>query len=66
MVTRRLFLKSTGIACLTLGFAPSFVARAAEAAGTRMPRSLLFASSTAKFIRLTSAPDDTHVSAVSS
>jgi uncharacterized protein (DUF1501 family) len=35
MVTRRVFLKSTGIACLTLGFAPSFVARAAEAAGTR-------------------------------
>jgi uncharacterized protein (DUF1501 family) len=35
MVTRRIFLKSTGIACLTLGFAPSFVARAAEAAGTR-------------------------------
>jgi uncharacterized protein (DUF1501 family) len=35
VVTRRLFLKSTGIACLTLGFAPSFVARAAEAAGTR-------------------------------
>jgi uncharacterized protein (DUF1501 family) len=35
MVTRRLFLKSSGIACLTLGFAPSFVARAAEAAGTR-------------------------------
>jgi uncharacterized protein (DUF1501 family) len=29
------FLKSTGIACLTLGFAPTFVARAAEAAGTR-------------------------------
>ena len=35
MVNRRVFLKSTGIACLTLGFAPSFVARAAEAAGTR-------------------------------
>jgi uncharacterized protein (DUF1501 family) len=35
MVTRRVFLKSTGIACLTLGFAPSFVARAAEAAGAR-------------------------------
>jgi uncharacterized protein (DUF1501 family) len=35
MVTRRLFLKSTGLACLTLGFAPSFVARAADAAGTR-------------------------------
>ena len=34
MVTRRVFLKSGGIACLTLGFAPSFVARAAEAAGT--------------------------------
>jgi uncharacterized protein (DUF1501 family) len=35
VVTRRIFLKSSGIACLTLGFAPSFVARAAEAAGTR-------------------------------
>jgi uncharacterized protein (DUF1501 family) len=41
MVTRRLFLKSTGIACFTLGIAPSFVSRAAEAAGTR--RKLLIA-----------------------
>jgi uncharacterized protein (DUF1501 family) len=35
MVTRRVFLKSSGIALVTLGFAPSFVARAAAAAGTR-------------------------------
>ena len=35
MVTRRLFLKSSGMALVTLGFAPAFVARAAEAAGTR-------------------------------
>jgi uncharacterized protein (DUF1501 family) len=35
MITRRVFLKSTGMAMVTLGFAPSFLARAAEAAGTR-------------------------------
>ncbi len=35
MVTRRIFLKSSGIALVTLGFAPSFVARTAAAAGTR-------------------------------
>jgi len=35
MVTRRIFLKSSGIALVTLGFAPSFVARAAAAAGTQ-------------------------------
>jgi uncharacterized protein (DUF1501 family) len=35
MVTRRVFLKSSGIALVTLGFAPSFVARAAAAGGTR-------------------------------
>jgi uncharacterized protein (DUF1501 family) len=33
MITRRVFLKSSGMALVTLGFAPSFVARAAEAAG---------------------------------
>jgi uncharacterized protein (DUF1501 family) len=41
MVTRRVFLKSTGMAMVTLGFAPSFLARTAEAAGTR--RKLLIA-----------------------
>jgi uncharacterized protein (DUF1501 family) len=35
MVTRRIFLKSSGMALVTLGFAPAFVARAAEAVGTR-------------------------------
>jgi uncharacterized protein (DUF1501 family) len=35
MVNRRVFLKSGGMALVTLGFAPTFVARAAEAAGTR-------------------------------
>jgi uncharacterized protein (DUF1501 family) len=35
MLTRRVFLKSSGLALVTLGFAPSFVARAAAAAGTR-------------------------------
>jgi uncharacterized protein (DUF1501 family) len=35
MVTRRLFLKSSGIALVTLGFAPSFVTRAAAEAGSR-------------------------------
>src|SRR5688572_14939379 len=35
MVNRRVFLKSSGMALVTLGFAPAFVARAAEAAGTR-------------------------------
>jgi uncharacterized protein (DUF1501 family) len=34
MVTRRIFLKSSGLALVTLGFAPSFVTRAAAAAGT--------------------------------
>jgi uncharacterized protein (DUF1501 family) len=42
MVTRRIFLKSTGLAMVTLGFAPpSFLARTVEAAGTR--RKLLIA-----------------------
>jgi uncharacterized protein (DUF1501 family) len=35
MVNRRLFLKSGGIALVTLGFAPSFVTRVAAEAGTR-------------------------------
>ena len=35
MVNRRVFLKSSGMALVTLGFAPTFVARAAEAAGTQ-------------------------------
>jgi uncharacterized protein (DUF1501 family) len=35
MVNRRVFLKSGGMALVTLGFAPTFVARAAEEAGTR-------------------------------
>jgi uncharacterized protein (DUF1501 family) len=35
MVNRRVFLKSSGMALVTLGFAPTFLARAAEAAGTR-------------------------------
>jgi uncharacterized protein (DUF1501 family) len=41
MLTRRVFLKSSGMAMLSLGFAPSFLARAAEAAGAR--RKLLIA-----------------------
>ncbi len=41
MITRRVFLKSTGMSLVTLGFAPSFLARTAEAAGTR--RKLLIA-----------------------
>jgi uncharacterized protein (DUF1501 family) len=41
MVTRRVFLKSSGMAMVTLGFAPSFLARTAEAAGAR--RKLLVA-----------------------
>ncbi len=40
-MTRRIFIKSGSMALLTLGFAPSFVARAAAAAGT--PRKLLIA-----------------------
>jgi uncharacterized protein (DUF1501 family) len=35
MISRRVFLKSTGVAMVTLGFAPSFVARAAAEAGSR-------------------------------
>src|SRR5262245_55809473 len=41
MVTRRIFLKSTGMAMVTLGFAPSFLARTVAAAGSR--RTLLIA-----------------------
>jgi uncharacterized protein (DUF1501 family) len=41
MLTRRTFIKSTGVAMVTLGFAPSFLARAAAAAGAR--RKLLIA-----------------------
>jgi uncharacterized protein (DUF1501 family) len=41
MISRRIFLKSSGMAMLSLGFAPSFLARTAEAAGTR--RQLLIA-----------------------
>jgi uncharacterized protein (DUF1501 family) len=33
MITRRLFVKSSGMALLSLGFAPSFLTRTAEAAG---------------------------------
>jgi uncharacterized protein (DUF1501 family) len=35
MITRRVFLKSGGMSMLTLGFAPSFMGRTLEAAGTR-------------------------------
>ena len=35
MMTRRVFLKSTGMSLVTLGFAPPFLARTAAAAGTR-------------------------------
>ena len=41
MITRRVFLKNTGMAMVTLGFAPSFLARTVEAAGAR--RKLLIA-----------------------
>jgi uncharacterized protein (DUF1501 family) len=41
MITRRAFIKSSGVAMVTLGFAPSFLARTVEAAGTR--RKLLIA-----------------------
>ena len=41
MMTRRVFLKSSGMAMVTLGFAPSFLARTVEAAGAR--RKLLIA-----------------------
>lgn len=41
MLTRRSFVKSTGVAMVTLGFAPSFLTRTAAAAGTR--RKLLIA-----------------------
>lgn len=41
MVTRRVFLKSSGMAMVTLGFAPSFLARTVEAAG--VARKLLIA-----------------------
>jgi len=41
MVTRRVFLKSSGMAMVTLGFAPSFLTRTVEAAGGR--RKLLIA-----------------------
>jgi len=41
MVTRRVFLKSSGMAMVTLGFAPSFLARTVAAAGAR--RKLLIA-----------------------
>ena len=35
MTSRRVFLKSGGAALVSLGFAPSFLARTVEAAGTR-------------------------------
>ena len=35
MTSRRVFLKSGAMAMVTLGFAPSFVARTAAEAGTR-------------------------------
>lgn len=35
MLTRRAFIKSSGVAMVTLGFAPSFLTRAAAAAGAR-------------------------------
>ena len=35
MVSRRLFVKSGAMAMLSLGFAPSFLARTVEAAGAR-------------------------------
>src|SRR5512143_1557053 len=35
MISRRLFLKSGAVAMVTLGYAPSFLARAAEAATAR-------------------------------
>src|SRR5687767_365329 len=35
MISRRIFVKSGGMAMLSLGFAPSFLARAAEAAESR-------------------------------
>jgi uncharacterized protein (DUF1501 family) len=41
MTTRRVFLKSTGMSLVTLGFVPSFLVRTADAAGTR--RKLLVA-----------------------
>ena len=41
MITRRVFLKSSGVAMVTLGFAPSFLARTVEASGVR--RKLLIA-----------------------
>jgi uncharacterized protein (DUF1501 family) len=41
MITRRTFVKSSGIAMISLGFAPSFLTRTAEAAGGR--RKLLIA-----------------------
>ena len=41
MTSRRVFLKSGSVALLSLGFAPSFLARTVEAAGTR--RKLLIA-----------------------
>src|ERR671918_679176 len=41
MVTRRVFLKSSGMAMVTLGFAPSFLTRTVEAAVAR--RKLLVA-----------------------
>jgi uncharacterized protein (DUF1501 family) len=41
MTTRRVFLKSSGMAMLSLGFAPSFLARTVEAASAR--RKLLIA-----------------------
>ena len=41
MVTRRIFLKSSGLAMVTLGFAPSFLARTAEAANARRAKLLI-------------------------
>src|SRR5262245_15373296 len=35
MISRRVFLKNGGLALVSLGFAPAFIARAAEAAGAR-------------------------------
>ncbi len=47
MYSRRVFLKNGGLALVSLGFAPSFLARTVAAAGARAPQGARSRSSSA-------------------
>ena len=49
MVSRRIFLKNGGLALVTLGFAPPFLARTAAASGARVSGSSSRSSSAARW-----------------